>query len=175
MSEDKHIPERSCLICRAKKNKINLFRLAKLNKESYVYDKDYKIQARGTYVCKSLNCLGKLSKHKKVKVESNDLLKMLNFINKTEKNYVNILKSMKNSGELVFGINLFFENIEHIHCIVMAEDIAEKNRGKIIDRAKEFRIPYLFAGNKKSLGEIFDKEEVNVIAIKDKKMAKGLI
>lgn len=175
MAEDKELPERSCLICRAKKNKINLFRLAKINEEKYVYDETYRIQSRGAYICKSLDCLGKLSKHKKVKVNSDDLLKMLNFINKSEKNYLNILKSMKNSGELVFGINLFLENIEHIHYIVMAEDIGEKNREKIVDKAKEFKIPYLFSGNKKSLGEIFDKEEINVIAIKDKKMAKGLI
>lgn len=175
MAEDKEQPERTCLICRAKKNKMALFRLAKLNEEKYVYDEAYKIQTRGTYVCKSLSCLGKLSKHKRVKVNSDDLLKMLNFINKSEKNYLNILKSMKNSGELIFGINLFLENIEHIHYIVMAEDIAEKNKVKIVDKAKEFKIPYLFTGNKKSLGEIFDKEEINVIAIKDKKMAKGLI
>lgn len=175
MTEDKSQPERSCLICRAKKNKINLFRLAKLNEEKYFYDETYKIQTRGTYVCKSLECLGKLSKHKKVKVDSEDLLKMLNFIKKSEKNYLNILKSMKNSGELIFGVNLFFENIDHIHYIVMAEDIKEKNKVKIVNKAKELKIPYLFAGSKKKLGEIFDKEEVNVIAIKDKKMAKGLI
>ena len=101
MSEAKHQPERSCLICRAKKNKFDLFRIAKLDEESYVYDKDYKKQTRGIYVCKSLACLGKLSKHRKVKLSSDDLLKMLNFINKEEKNYLNILKSMKNSRATV--------------------------------------------------------------------------
>lgn len=174
MGEDKELPERSCLICRAKKNKINLFRLAKISNEKYIYDEVYKMQTRGAYVCKSLECLGKLSKHKKIKVDSEALLKMLNSIKKSEKNYLNILKSMKNSGELIFGINLFFENINHIHYIVMAEDIAEKNRVKIVEKANEFKIPYLFAGNKKSLGEIFDKAEINLIAIKNKRMAEGL-
>ena len=59
---------------------------------------------------------------------------------------------MKNSGELVFGINLLFENIEHVHFIVLAQDISKKNEEKI-----------------------FNKEEITVIGIKDKKMARGLI
>ena len=175
MSEEKKISERTCIICRAKKNKSDLFRLAKINENSYIFDKDYKKQTRGTYVCKSLECIGKLSKHKKVRVSSDDLLKMLNLVKKSEKNYLNILSSMKNSGELIFGMNLFFENIKHIHYLVIAEDIGDKNKEKIINKAKEYKIPYLFTGNKESLGEIFDKEEVNLIGIKDKKMAKGLI
>ncbi len=71
-------------------------------------------------------------------------------------------------------MNLLFENIEHIHYIVIAEDIAVKNKEKILNKAKELNIPYIFVGTRKNLGEIFDKDEINVIGIKDKKMARGL-
>ncbi|MBQ3437594.1 MAG: DUF448 domain-containing protein [Fusobacterium sp.] len=175
MAEEKHLPERSCIICRKKRNKQDLLRLAKVNENKYVFDKDYKKQARGAYVCKSLDCLQKLSKHNKVKVSSEELLKMLNIIKKEEKNYINILNSMKNSGELVFGMNLLFENIEHIHYIIIAQDIADKNKNKIINKAKELNIPYVFTENRESLGTIFSRQEVNVIGIKDKKMARGLM
>ena len=37
-----HIPERTCVICRAKNEKSKLFRLAKLNEISYVFDKEQK-------------------------------------------------------------------------------------------------------------------------------------
>lgn len=172
---EKKLPERTCLICRNKNNKLNLFRLAKTGESSYIFDKEYKKQTRAAYVCKSLVCLGKLSKHNKVKISSEDLLQMLNIINKAEKNYLNILNSMKNSKELVFGMNLLFENINHIHYIVIAEDITNKNKEKILNKAKELNISYIFVGNKESLGKIFDKDEINVIGIKDKKMARGLI
>lgn len=175
MPNEKKQVERTCLICRAKKNKLALFRLAKIGETTYTFDKNYKNQTRGAYVCKSLSCLGKLSKHKKLKLTSDDLLQMLNIINKAEKNYLNILNTMKNSGGLVFGMNLLFENIEHIHCMVIAEDITVKNKEKIINKAKELNIPYLFTGNRENLGKIFDKEEINVIGIKDKKMARGLL
>ena len=170
-----HTPERTCIICREKNEKSKLFRLAKLNEGFYEFDKEQKKQSRAVYVCKSLNCLGKLAKHNKVKLDSQDLMSMLNIINKANKNYLNILNSMKNSGELVFGINLLFENIEHIHFIVMAQDISKKNEEKVFKKIKELKIPYVIVGTMEDLGKIFNKEEITVIGIKDKKMAKGLI
>ena len=159
-----HIPERTCIICRTKKEKSKLFRLAKLKETFYEFDKEQKKQSRAVYVCKSLNCLGKLAKHNKVKLDSQDLMSMLN-----------ILNSMKNSGELVFGINLLFENIEHVHFIVMAQDISKKNEEKITRRINELKIPYVVVGSMQELGKVFNKEEITVIGIKDKKMARGLI
>ena len=170
-----HTPERTCIICREKDEKSKLFRLAKLNEVFYEFDKEQKKQSRAVYVCKSLNCLGKLAKHNKVKLDSQDLMSMLNIINKANKNYLNILNSMKNSGELVFGINLLFENIEHIHFVVIAQDISKKNEEKIFRKIKELKIPYVIVGTMEDLGKIFNKEEITVIGIKDKKMARGLI
>lgn len=170
-----HTPERTCIICREKNEKSKLFRLAKLNEGFYEFDKEQKKQSRAVYICKSLNCLGKLAKHNKVKLDSQDLMSMLNIINKANKNYLNILNSMKNSGELVFGINLLFENIEHVHFVVIAQDISKKNEEKIFRKIKELKIPYVIVGTMEDLGKIFNKEEITVIGIKDKKMAKGLI
>ena len=170
-----HTPDRTCIICREKNEKSKLFRLAKLNEGFYEFDKEQKKQSRAVYVCKSLNCLGKLAKHNKVKLDSQDLMSMLNIINKANKNYLNILNSMKNSGELVFGINLLFENIEHVHFVVIAQDISKKNEEKIFRKIKELKIPYVIVGTMEDLGKIFNKEEITVIGIKDKKMAKGLI
>ena len=170
-----HIPERTCIICRAKNEKSKLFRLARLKETFYEFDKEQKKQTRAVYVCKSLNCLGKLAKHNKIKVDSQDLMSMLNIINKTSKNYINILNSMKNSGELVFGINLLFENIEHIPFIVMAQDISKKNEEKVFKKVNELKIPYVVVGTMQELGKIFNKEEITVIGIKDKKMARGLV
>ncbi len=170
-----HTPERTCIICREKNEKSKLFRLAKLNEGFYEFDKEQKKQSRAVYVCKSLNCLGKLAKHNKVKLDSQDLMSMLNIINKANKNYLNILNSMKNSGELVFGITLLFENIEHVHFVVIAQDISKKNEEKIFRKIKELKIPYVIVGTMEDLGKIFNKEEITVIGIKDKKMAKGLI
>ena len=170
-----HIPERSCVICRSKKEKHNLFRLAKMQENTYEFDKEQKKQARSAYVCKSLNCLGKLAKHNKIKLDNQDLMSMLNIINKSNKNYLNILNAMKNSGELVFGMNLIFENIEHIHFVVIAQDISKKNEVKLLKKVNELQIPHKSLATMQDLENIFNKEEITAIGIKDKKMARGLI
>lgn len=167
-------PERTCLVCRKKTEKGNLFRLAKVDENKYTYDEKQNFQTRGAYVCKSLECLKRLSKHKKIKMSSRDLYEMANSIKKDTKDYLNILKAMKNSQELCFGMNMVLEEIKHINFIVMAHDIGAKNEKKLITKAQEFGIRYIYHGNKFELGEIFGKGEVSVIAVKSKKMARGL-
>ena len=103
------------------------------------------------------------------------MLTMLNIVNKANKNYLNILSTMKNSGELVFGVNLLFENINKIHFIILAEDISKKNEEKLLKKIEELDIPFKRIGTMEDLGKIFNKTEVNVVGITDKKMARGLI
>lgn len=168
-------PERTCCICKDKKDKKEFFRIVEKN-GNYIFDNDQKEQSRGTYVCKTQECLQKLSKHKKIKISMEELLKMANLLKKHEKkDYLNILKAMRNSQALSFGINMVLEDIQHIHFIVMAEDIGEKNDRKIVAKAKELGIPYIYHGTKEQLGEVFSKDEITVIAVKNKKIARGLI
>lgn len=168
--------ERTCVVCREKKNKSELFRIVEKSEEGkFILDEKQIAQKRGQYVCKTHECINRLSKHKKIKVEIEDLLKMLNLLKKDTKDYLRILKAMKNSQELVFGINMIFEEIEKVHFIIIAEDVNEKNDKRIIAKAKEKNIPYVHYGKKSELGDIFNKEEINVIAVKNKKVARGLI
>ena len=168
-------PERTCLICKDKKDKKDLFRLVKTGEDKYAFDEKQKEQSRGYYICKSHECLKRLSKHKKIKVDTDDLIKMLNLLKKGEKDYLNILRAMKNSQTLSFGMNMVLEEIEHTHFLVLAEDISERNDKRITAKAKEKNIPYVHYGKKNELGDIFNKEEINVIAVKNKKVARGLI
>ncbi|MFR4480009.1 MAG: DUF448 domain-containing protein [Fusobacterium sp.] len=168
-------PERTCLICKDKKDKKDLFRLVKTGEDKYAFDEKQKEQSRGYYICKSHECLKRLSKHKKIKVDTDDLIKMLNLLKKGEKDYLNILRAMKNSQTLSFGMNMVLEEIEHTHFLVLAEDISEKNERKLLLRAKELNITYVYFGNKQQLGEIFGKDEVSVIGVKNKQIARGLI
>lgn len=167
--------ERSCVICRKKNPKQNFLRFVKLSDTNYKFDRTAKAQSRGYYCCYDLNCLGKLAKHNKFKLDSSSLISMLNIINSKNKNIINILKAMKNSNELSFGINMVMDDIKKINYLVIASDINKKNKAKIVEKAREYNIAYLNISTKAELGEIFSKDEVNVIGIKDKKMARGLL
>ena len=86
-------------------------------------------------------------------------MKMLNQLNKGEKDYLNILKAMKNSQALSFGMNMVLEEIEHTHFLVLAEDISEKNERKLLAKAKELDIKYVYFGNKINLVKSLEKKK----------------
>lgn len=67
MKKDKrHIPIRSCISCRAKRNKEDLIRLV-LDAEGMVArDESGKARGRGAYVCASEACLEKLKRDNRV-------------------------------------------------------------------------------------------------------------
>ena len=60
----KRLPQRTCLGCNEKKDKKDLIRIVK-NKNGEIYiDITGKMEGRGTYICKSEECLKKLIKNK---------------------------------------------------------------------------------------------------------------
>lgn len=54
-------PIRSCIVCRKKKNKNDLFRIISEDRKAY-YDSKQCVNSRGIYICKNINCLNKLRK-----------------------------------------------------------------------------------------------------------------
>jgi len=168
------VSERTCVVCREKKEKKSLFRIAEKNGK-LVFDADQKVQSRGFYVCKTHECVKRLSLHKKYKIAMEELVAMAKELKKEQKNYLDILSAMKNSEYLTFGINMVFEDIEKVHFLIIAEDISPKNDGKIIRKAKEHNIKYVHYGTKKQLGELFGKVEVNLVGVINKKVARGFL
>ncbi len=79
------MPERTCICCKKKNEKENFFRISKVENK-YTFDDNMKIQNRGFYVCKSKNCIEKLSKHKKYDIEIKYLIEMLDKL-KIKKKY----------------------------------------------------------------------------------------
>lgn len=167
-------PERTCIVCRKKDTKDKLFRVVKRGTK-YLYDKEQKFQARGAYICKTHECVKRLSKHRKFNVEISELSKMLDDLKNSSKDYLNVLRAMRTSEYLTFGMNMVLEGIEQTHFIVIAEDISDKNDRKITTIAKEKNINYVHFGTREELGEIFGKSEVTVVGVKNKKVARGLI
>lgn len=51
-------PIRSCIVCRNKKSKNDLFRIVSIENKA-IYDKDNNINSRGIYICKSHECINK--------------------------------------------------------------------------------------------------------------------
>ena len=63
----KKIPQRSCVVCRTKKDKNELIRIVKNQANEIIIDESGKKQGKGAYICDSIECLEKELKSKALK------------------------------------------------------------------------------------------------------------
>lgn len=169
------IPERTCICCRSKKEKNKFFRISSVNNK-YVFDEDNKIQSRGAYICKSFECVQKLSKHRKYNVQIEELLKMLKKIEKSKKNIIDILRPMKNSDYFVFGIDENIDGVKNnkVKLIVIPKDINKRYIEEFRKLKEKFNVKVIEIEKKSQLEEIFSRD-MNVIGIVDKKVVNGIL
>ena len=59
-------PLRMCIICRQSKPKKELIRIVKNKENEIKLDKTYKLQGRGTYICKDEACVSKAEKQRRI-------------------------------------------------------------------------------------------------------------
>ncbi len=62
----KSMPQRTCIGCNIKKDKIDLIRIVKNKSNEINIDKSGKLEGRGAYICDDLNCLEKAIKSKRL-------------------------------------------------------------------------------------------------------------
>lgn len=88
----KKIPQRSCVICRQKRDKNQLIRIVK-NKENEVsIDKTGKKEGRGAYICDSIECV-----EKAIKTKALEKMLEINIDNETYEN----LKESITGGDII--------------------------------------------------------------------------
>ena len=173
--KERNKPERMCICCRRKGQKNEFFRITEQDGK-YIFDKEMKVQARGFYVCKTNECIEKISKHKKYNIEIEQLVKMLEQVKNEKKNIIDILRPMKNSEYFVFGIDEVFDGIKRdkIKLVIIPSDIKAKYIEEFEKMKKKFNFEIIFIEKKEELIRLFSRD-VNVIGIFNKKVIKGIL
>ena len=59
-------PQRTCMGCNSKKDKNELIRIVKNNKNEITVDKTGKLEGRGAYICNNMECLEKAIKSRRI-------------------------------------------------------------------------------------------------------------
>ena len=88
----KSIPQRTCMGCNEKKEKKDLIRIVKTNKNEISIDKTGKLEGRGAYICNNQKCLEKVIKTKRLERALDTKI--------SEKTYNN-LERIINGGEFI--------------------------------------------------------------------------
>ena len=169
------MPERMCLCCRKKGSKEDFFRISTV-KEKCVLDIEHRIQARGIYVCKDKQCVEKLSKHKKIKVDIEILLKMLSILDKSEKSIETILIGMRNSEYFIYGVDDNIEGVKRdkVKLIILPKDVKEKYKEEFLKLREKYKFKILYIEKQEQLTDIFSRN-VNVIGVFDKSVVRGIL
>lgn len=169
------MPERMCLCCRKKGSKEDFFRISAI-KEKCVLDVEQKIQARGIYVCKDKQCVEKLSKHKKIKVDIEILLKMLSILDKSEKSIEKILIGMRNSEYFIYGVDDNIEGVKRdkVKLIILPKDVKEKYKEEFLNLREKYKFKIIYIEKQEQLTDIFSRN-VNVIGVFDKSVVRGIL
>lgn len=66
MKRTPHVPQRTCLACRAPRAKMDLLRIVRTAAGEVVVDLTGKTAGRGTYLCKNITCAQQAWKQKKL-------------------------------------------------------------------------------------------------------------
>ena len=174
-NKEKSKPERMCVCCRRKGEKSEFFRISEQNGK-YIFDREMKVQARGFYVCKTNECVERLSKNRKYNIEIEQLVKMLEQIKCEKKNIIDILKPMKNSEYFVFGVEETINGIkrEKVKLVIIPKDIRTKYIEEFKKLTEKFNFKIVFVEKKIELIELFSRD-VNVVGIFNKKVIKGIL
>ena len=169
------MPERMCLCCRKKGSKEDFFRRSTI-KEKCVLDIEHRIQARGIYVCKDKQCVEKLSKHKKIKVDIEILLKMLSILDKSEKSIEKILIGMRNSEYFIYGVDDNIEGVKRdkVKLIILPKDVKEKYKEEFLNLREKYKFKIIYIEKQEQLTDIFSRN-VNVIGVFDKSVVRGIL
>jgi hypothetical protein len=169
------MPERMCLCCRKKGSKEDFFRISTV-KEKCMLDIEHRIQARGIYVCKDKQCVEKLSKHKKIKVDIEILLKMLSILDKSEKSIEKILIGMRNSEYFIYGVDDNIEGVKRdkVKLIILPKDVKEKYKEEFLKLREKYKFKILYIEKQEQLTDIFSRN-VNVIGVFDKSVVRGIL
>lgn len=138
--------------------------------------KTRRFRAEAFYLCDNPACLNALSKHKKVKVEADELIKILNVLKKKNKDILDILKTMRGSENLVYGME---ENMEamkkgRVKLIVVPADIKKNHVIELETLCERHKVKKIVTGKREDLEKIFERN-LNIVGIMNKRAVEGIM
>lgn len=91
--------------------------------------------------------------------------------------FFNFLGLVKRSGNLIEGYSKCDEqrNRTKIKLFIISTDASESSKKKFLKHCEEKNIPYIEDFKKEELGTSIGKEEIKILAVKDKNMADKLL
>ena len=130
----KHVPQRSCCVCRAKSDKQDLIRIVRSPEGQAVIDIAKKLPGRGVYICPDSDCIerakksGSLARALGINIDNNFWPELENYIKNFSVNVNLKLRSIlglaRKSGALLIGTDKIAD-FTHKVLVLCASDCSE--------------------------------------------------
>ena len=93
-----------------------------------------------------------------------------------EEKVLNLLHMSRKAGKLTLGFDACERSCHsgHSKLILVASDLAEKQKLKITSVAEAYNVKWVEIGTKKLLGEAFNTRNLGIISVDDQNFAKGI-
>lgn len=182
ISKKKHIPIRTCVICREKKNQKDLQRYLYKNGILSYYNKNSE-GGRSLYLCEKIECFEKIFEKLKnfkrrygIKALKEDL--KLKMIEKYRQNILGFLGILNKGNKLNLGLENLEEQIKRnkrIYLLIFAEDLGKNSLTHIESLIENNSFRHMQIFTKKELGVALGKSQVGVIFFTDNNVASSII
>lgn len=179
----KNEPQRSCLGCRAVKDKNDLLRFVLAPDRTLVPDLLNKLPGRGAYTCLSKSCLKAAADRKqfgrtfKGEVKYGGADELINQVaHRLEERIVSYLALANKAGKVVSGSDMVAESLRKRTpgVLFIASDISPEIGQKFIHLADKSEIPCFHLLDKERLGALLGKELRSVAVIEQSGFVKTI-
>ncbi|MBN1956602.1 MAG: DUF448 domain-containing protein [Desulfuromonadales bacterium] len=166
-------PQRTCVACRAEKNKKQLLRFVLSPGNDVLLDYQQRLPGRGVYVCSQEQCLKMAVKKQAFRRGFRRETKPLDFAQlqeqlngAVEKKILNLIGMGRKSGAVISGTNAVLDALrkDPPPLVIMAPDISPSIGNKISQLAELKNVYWARMFSKQLLGQLVGKEERSAIA-----------
>jgi len=162
------MPERSCVVCNNKLDKVELIRLSIIDNE-LIFDLSQKIPSRGYYVCYDLKCIGKLTSRRK-KIKTNFTFNQSENLERLKNNFTAYILKMLNiffiNNNVVVGVKDCILSSKELGYIITSSDISKSSLDNISKSIDDYKIIDYIDINKVNLGKTANKSYVVALGLK---------
>lgn len=167
-------PQRTCVACRAEKNKKQLLRFVLSPGNDVLLDYQQRLPGRGVYVCSQEQCLKMAVKKQAFRrgfrreIKPLDIAQLQEQLNvAVEKKILNLIGMGRKSGAVISGTNAVLDALRKEPLpplVIMTADISPSIGSKISQLAELKNVYWARMFSKQLLGQLVGKEERSAIA-----------
>lgn len=178
-----HTPNRQCISCRKKGEKVQFLRIVNHARGGIVLDADHKLQGRGAYLCRDSGCIEKarvkgiLRQALRAEIPNSIFARLADTISNRKDSLETLLGFAARAGKLVLGTTAV-ENAarkKNIHVLILDGGARSTTRKRIEGIRDSCNIPLIMKSTGRSIEDIVGRSNCRCVGVQDASFARSIL